>query len=173
MSRKPVRPVSPASSLAVSDSRREILIRNRQRARPVDVRRLRRITQTLLQDLWSMEAFDLGVYLVSTPEITRLNEAFLSHQGATDVITFDYLDSAKPGALWGEIFVCVEEAVRQARRFRTSWERELVRYVVHGALHLRGYNDQRPRERREMKRAEDRLLGQLGRRVFGLQVKAG
>jgi rRNA maturation RNase YbeY len=94
-----------------------------------------------------------------------LNETFLKHAGATDVITFDYSDSASPALLSGELFICVEEAVSQARRFRTTWPSELVRYLVHGVLHLRGYGDARPADRRKMKREEDRLVGQLARRI--------
>ena len=55
------------------------------------------------------------------------------------------------------------EAVDQARQFRTKWESELVRYLIHGVLHLCGYDDQRPADRRRMKREEDRLLKQIGR----------
>jgi len=66
-----------------------------------------------------------------------------------------------PALLHGEIFICVEEAVRQARRFGTTWQSELVRYLVHGLLHLRGFDDSRVRERRRMKKEEDRLLRAL------------
>ncbi|PYJ97280.1 MAG: hypothetical protein DME23_16275, partial [Verrucomicrobia bacterium] len=54
-------------------------------------------------------------------------------------------------------------AVAQARRFRTTWQSELVRYLVHGVLHLRGYNDRQPKFRRVMKREEDRLVRELTR----------
>ena len=67
-------------------------IRNRQRTIPVDVRSLRRITLVLLRDLLAKEAFELGICLVRLPEMTRLNETFLRHNGPTDVITFDYSD---------------------------------------------------------------------------------
>jgi probable rRNA maturation factor len=69
--------------------------------------------------------------------------------------------------LHGEIFICLDEALLQARRFRTTWPSELVRYVVHGVLHLCGYNDQNARQRRQMKRVENQLLRQLaGRHDF-------
>ena len=170
-------------------------IRNRQRAIPVDVRRLRRVTLVLLRDLLAKETFELGICLVRQPEMTRLNETFLGHNGPTDVITFDYSDAGyeelgradlragldapqrvpagfmagelarkEPRGLHGEIVICVQEAVSQARRFRTSWQRELARYVIHGLLHLEGYDDRRGADRRKMKREEGRLLRRLGRR---------
>jgi rRNA maturation RNase YbeY len=107
---------------------------------------------------------------VDAPESTRLNEKFLQHRGSTDVITFDYGDASEPDLLSGEIFVCLDEAVKQARRFRTSWQSELVRYVVHGILHLCGYDDRKPRARRTMKREEDRLVKQLTARFAVRQL---
>jgi rRNA maturation RNase YbeY len=68
-----------------------------------------------------------------------------------------------PGQLHGEIFVCLDEAVSQARLFRTTWQSELVRYVVHGVLHLLGYDDTASRSRQKMKEAEDALVRQLAR----------
>jgi len=65
--------------------------------------------------------------------------------------------------LHGEVFVCLDEAVTQARRFRVTWQSELVRYVVHGVLHLLGYDDLNPRARRRMKAAENRLMRRLAR----------
>lgn len=65
--------------------------------------------------------------------------------------------------LHGEIFVCLDEAVSQAHRFHTNWQSELVRYIVHGVLHLLGYDDLNNRARRRMKAAEDNLVGQLAR----------
>lgn len=143
-----------------------LTLRNRQRTRAVATHRLRRIIRCLLTDLLAIQTADLGVFIVAAPEMARLNERFLGHAGTTDVITFDYADAAAVHSvpeLHGEIFVCLDEAVTQARRFRTSWPAELVRYIVHGVLHLRGYTDQVPAARRRMKREEDRLLRALAR----------
>ena len=141
-----------------------VLIRNQSRAARIDLRLFRRITRTLLIEFLDREHFDLVIYLVGIPRITELNEAWLKHQGRTDVITFDYRDPAAPDTLAGELFICVDEAMAQARRFRTSWQSEIVRYVVHGILHLCGFDDQRPQDRKRMKRVEDRLLRMLGAR---------
>jgi probable rRNA maturation factor len=153
-----------------------LTITNRQGARPVNLPELRRIGRTLLEDLMKEAGFDISIYLVGAGEITRLNEAYLRHQGPTDVITFDYAEdpqrsisssSSNPShghPLHGEIFICLDEALLQARRFRTTWQSELVRYVVHGVLHLCGYTDQLARQRRQMKSVENHLLRQLARK---------
>jgi probable rRNA maturation factor len=161
----------------------ELVLRNRQRVRRVNGTLLRRVVRSLLAELLGVAPWELGVHLVGAAEITRLNEQFLRHAGPTDVITFDYAAGFQPAArqarraavlpdrlgagraLQGEIFICVDEAVRQARRFRTTWQSELVRYVVHGVLHLRGGDDRRAAARRVMKREEDRLLRKLADRV--------
>jgi len=139
-----------------------LVIRNRQRLRNVDLRLFRRIVQTLVMKLIIVKEYELDVHLVAAPEMTRINEAFLNHKGSTDVITFDYADSA-PETVNGEMLVCLSDAVTQAKHFRTDWQSELVRYVVHGVLHLRGFSDSTSSARARMKREENRLLRQLGR----------
>ena len=74
----------------------------------------------------------------------------------------DRRDACAP-LLHGESFVCLDEAVSQARRFHTTWQTELVRYVVHGVLHLLGYDDAASRARHKLKEAEDTLVGRLAR----------
>ncbi len=158
----------------------ELCLRNRQRTRPVDVRLFRRIARGLLADFIGPERFELCVHLVGHREMTRLNETFLRHAGSTDVITFDHAssDGRRPAStarlvtrnpepatsLHGEIFICVDEALIQSRRFRTTWQRELVRYLIHGTLHLCGHDDRLSSARRRMKREENRLLRELSRR---------
>ncbi|NBV24789.1 MAG: rRNA maturation RNase YbeY, partial [Proteobacteria bacterium] len=66
-----------------------------------------------------------------------------------------------PDPLRGEAFISVADAVKQAREFRTSWQSEVVRYVVHALLHLRGYDDLVPAKRRVMKREENRIMRKL------------
>ena len=159
-----------------------IVITSRQRTRKINSRLLKQIAGALLADLGIAEA-ELGVNLVAAREMTLINETFLRHKGSTDVITFDYSDNvgrasrlpSKPlkrnrdrrdacPTLHGEIFICVDEAVQQARKFGTSWQAEVVRYLVHGVLHLRGFDDSSASARRKMKREENRRLRELSRR---------
>jgi probable rRNA maturation factor len=140
-----------------------LTLHNRQRLRSVDKLLLRRIITAALREVDRCKTFDLGVYLVGAVEMQGLNETYLRHKGSTDVITFDYNDPAQPARLCGEVFVCIHEAVRQAGRFRTAWQSEVVRYVVHGILHLSAYDDRRLTDRRRMKREEDRLVRHVSR----------
>jgi ssRNA-specific RNase YbeY (16S rRNA maturation enzyme) len=71
---------------------------------------------------------------------------------------------SRPPVPHGELFICLDDAVAQAREFRTTWQRELVRYIVHGVLHLCGHDDHAAVPRRVMKREENRLLRELSRR---------
>ena len=108
----------------------QLVLRNQQRVRHVNLRLLRRVVEAALTHLVGLERYDLGIHLVASAEMTRLNETFLKHAGSTDVITFSYSKSAT--ALHGEIIICVDEAISQSRRFRTTWQSELVRYPREG-----------------------------------------
>ena len=154
---------SPEKTLAPMAA--QLLIINRQRTKKINSRRLREVTAALLAELAVTEA-ELGINLVGAREMALVNETFLQHAGPTDVITFDHWNcesGVPPRALeiHGELFICVDVAVGQAKEFKTRWQTEVVRYVVHGVLHLLGYDDLTPVLRRRMKRAENRLLRRL------------
>ena len=155
---------------------------NRQRTEQINSRLLKQMVKALLADLKIRKA-ELEINLVTTPAMTRLNEQFLHHKGPTDVIAFDYMKDVGQASclshrktpdngdrqdacptVHGEIFICVEEAVSQARKFRVSWQSEVARYVIHGILHLLGHDDLRAGARRKMKREENCLMRKLSRR---------
>jgi probable rRNA maturation factor len=167
---------------------RVLALRNRQRVRAVDTRLLRRIAAWMLAELFRAAGYELGVHLVTAGEMTRLNKAFLGHEGSTDVLTFNHQEGAqasrlpprasrprrsrarRPGGrrdacptFHGEIFISLDDAVAQARQFRATWQDELVRYLLHGLLHLEGFDDVTPAARVRMKREETRLLRRTAR----------
>ncbi len=135
-----------------------VLIKNHQRKRKINTRLLRWMTRTLMQDHLHIEELEISVHVINEREMTRMNEQFLGHEGSTDVITFDYGTLGPEGPLVGDLFVCIDEAEIQAKRFGTTWESELTRYVVHGALHLLGHDDHDSARRKVMKRNENRIL---------------
>ena len=138
-----------------------LAFRNRQRARPLCLPVIRRITRQMLVKAMGVRDCELGFHFVDAAEMARVNQTYLQHEGSTDVITFDHNDEtngANPSRLHGEIFISVPDAVTQARAFSTTWTEELMRDIIHGLLHLRGYDDLQPALRRVMKREEERFL---------------
>ena len=155
---------------------RELQVRNRQRDQTLDAKFVRELTRTLLEEELGLAAYELGISFVSANRMAEINQQYLEHEGSTDVITFDYREGYEAGSesreLAGEIYISISDARRQAREFRTRWEEEVVRYIVHGVLHLRGYDDLAATKRRVMKREENRLLRRMRRR-FDFRAVAG
>ena len=143
-----------------------IVIANRQRVKKINAHLLKEIVSTALADL-EIEHCELEINLVATAEMAALNETFLKHEGSTDVITFDYSEGKKLRhnvGVSGEIFICIDDAIQQAKTFKPNWQSEIVRYAVHGILHLLGYDDLKPDLRRKMKRRENSLMSLLSKR---------
>jgi probable rRNA maturation factor len=103
---------------------------------------------------------ELSIAFMTDPELAGLHGRFLDDPAPTDVITFQ---GAAPGVA-GEVCISVDAAVRTAGRGRLALSRELTLYMVHGCLHLAGYDDLEPVARRAMRRAEKRALAVLERR---------
>jgi probable rRNA maturation factor len=146
-----------------------VAIANRQRTKKISARFLKLIVREIFAEREISEA-ELGLHLVGAKEMARVNWQFLQHEGSTDVITFDHteekrkMESGKQNQIYGELFICVDDAVKQAKAFKTSWQAEVVRYVVHGILHLVGYDDLKPDLRRVMKREENRLMRRIAQK---------
>ena len=103
---------------------------------------------------------EVDVAVVTAREIAALNRRHLGRAGQTDVLSFDLTDSSGAG-LCAQIIVCGDIAVRQARRLRTGPQRELLLYVLHGLLHLIGYDDASPAQAENMHAREDQLLSEF------------
>jgi probable rRNA maturation factor len=116
-----------------------IAVHNRQRAVRLSIARLQGFAERALQlslksrarNVHPPKIAHVDVILVSDRRMIELHRQFLQIDGPTDVITFQH----------GEIFISVETARRQASVYRTSLKDELELYVVHGLLHLRGFDD--------------------------------
>ena len=134
-----------------------LFFRNRQRARTLNSLLLRQIALHLLHEEFALQEYELCFHFVGEKEMAKVNWQFLQHEGSTDVITFALAEPGSNG-LAGEIYISVPDAVKQAREFRTTWQEELIRYIIHSLLHLRGYDDLEASKRRAMKREENRLV---------------
>lgn len=102
----------------------------------------------------------VGVLLVGDAEIAKLNARHLRHRGPTDVLSFPIgdVDPLRKAYFLGEIVVSFETAAREARERGLSAREEWTRYLVHGFLHLLGYDDRTPKLRAQMEALQERIL---------------
>ncbi|MBB5353818.1 rRNA maturation RNase YbeY [Haloferula luteola] len=98
-----------------------------------------------------VELKEVDVALVDDAESSRVHRDFMGIDGATDVITFEH----------GEIVIGVEVAKRQAAEYGEPELRELLRYLVHGLLHLAGHEDESDEDRVVMEEAQETLVREL------------
>jgi len=113
----------------------------------------------------------LSIAVVGATAMATLNRRFLGRTGPTDVLAFDLGSDRRRGRIDGEVVVCADVARRRAATLGRSLQAaraELALYVVHGVLHLAGYDDRTPASFCRMHAREDELLGELGLgAVFG------
>lgn len=156
-----------------------IVVRNLQRKIKVDVPLLKKVGEGALQGLGQGNA-ECGLLFVDDAKIARLNQTYLGEEGPTDVISFPLAEVRVQGSgvrgqkgrvrnwpvleftpqppLLGDVVISVETAKRQAERKRRPLQEEMAHLLVHGILHLVGYDHGTPNERRRMRRLERRFL---------------
>ena len=141
----------------------EFDIRNLQRRIEVNIGGLRGFGQEAARLCFGLPAkkrtelqtlTQVSVLIVSDRRMASLHRRFMNEPGPTDVITFQH----------GEIFISADTAARNARRFGNSLDRELRLYIVHGLLHLHGFEDGDAESAGKMRRAERSILTKVGRR---------
>ena len=135
----------------------EITLWNLQRKISVNVAELERFSEKAVQhslQLHQPRRTDLRklsqifIWFISDRRMALLHRKFLGQSGPTDVLTFQH----------GEIFISVDTARRHAHAFEHSLMRELKLYIVHGLLHLHGFDDKTPSELHKMNAAQEKIL---------------
>jgi probable rRNA maturation factor len=135
----------------------EITVRNRQRLIPLDTDGLEAFAAKAVGHCLQLQkrkrtdlttSREIFVWLISDRRMSRLHREFLGKSGPTDVLTFQH----------GEIFISVETAKRHACVFGNSLTRELELYILHGLLHLHGFDDRTPAGARKMKSTQENIL---------------
>ncbi len=137
-----------------------ISIATPQEAVPVDRARMREVVRTVLAGEQVADA-EISLAFVDNPTIHRLNQRYLQHDEPTDVLSFPL---SEPGAarLAGELVIGAEVAAAQAAARGHDVQAELALYVIHGLLHLCGYDDHDDAAAAAMRQRERYHLHQLG-----------
>ncbi len=125
---------------------------------PIDKAWFRRVVNSVLAEE-KIGKFDISLAFVDDATIHRINKQFLDHDEPTDVITFPYSAGKE---LQGELVLGVEVALREAANRGHPPQTELSLYVIHGLLHLVGYDDKDGHDRRMMRARESDHLELLG-----------
>jgi len=90
--------------------------------------------------------------------MAQINENYLGHHGSTDVITFQYIAPALKEKVFGDVFICIDQADIFASEYNTSTQSEVLRYLIHSILHLQGYDDIDDEDRKIMKYHENKWV---------------
>jgi len=136
----------------------KIAVNNQQDLIQVD-EKLTKMLGTIAEKTAQIEGYSQGEIsfaFVDNKQIQELNRKYRQIDSPTDVLSFSMDDE-----IWGDIIISTERAKSQAEDYGHSIERELGYLVVHGILHLLGYDHKSPGEKIEMRRKEERVLSEL------------
>ena len=156
----------------------KLTVENLQKKIPLNLPRIRNLTKKILEKE-NIENAVISVIFVSRQKMASLNKRFKGKSYATDVLAFDLSDefflggksSKIPHGLMGDIVISPEAAVKNSKEYDVSIDQELVLYVIHGILHLIGYDDHKELDIDKMRKRESFLLGFLSARSIKGVVK--
>jgi len=120
----------------------KILIRNSQRYRPLDKARITKAASNILS-LLNQQHAELSILFVGDKKMTELNSSYRGINKTTDVLSFESgipVETSDSNNVLGDIVISVPKADAQAEEYGTSFHDELYRLLIHGTLHLLGYD---------------------------------
>lgn len=101
---------------------------------------------------------DISFIFCSDDFLLDINKKYLNHDYYTDIITFDYVEKNK---IQGDIFISVDRVMENAKTYKTTFDNEKHRILIHGVLHLLGYKDKQKADKNLMTAKEDLYLNEL------------
>ncbi|NOY37001.1 MAG: rRNA maturation RNase YbeY [Chlorobi bacterium] len=108
---------------------------------------------------------NLNIIFVTDDELMEINKKFLEHDYYTDIITFNYKEKKK---ISGDLFISIERVMENAIKFKSSVTNEFLRVIIHGVLHIIGYNDKTYNEKKEIRNKENFYLGKISNERIGI-----
>jgi probable rRNA maturation factor len=135
----------------------------RAAGRRLPVRRLKRIALAILQITGQLDA-ELSIALIGNAEMRRLNHRYRNKDYPTDVLSFPTTEAAfaEPVCLLGDVIISVDKAAEQAKERRWRLEQEVIFLLIHGVVHLMGYDHERSsKDARIMARVEKKVRKRL------------
>ena len=133
----------------------EIEINNQFQALKEPEERTQAICSILANSKFKLNSGTLSIAFIDDKSIRDLHDSFLSDPSSTDVITFQGNSSFDSV---GEICISIDEAIKNSRAFGTTVSHEITLYLIHGWLHLFGFNDKKQKELKAMRKAEEEAI---------------
>jgi probable rRNA maturation factor len=137
----------------------KVTIKNLQKKIPIYPKRIKKAVLKILAQEGFEKSGEITVCFVSDKQIRELNLMYLGKYSPTDVMSFDISRDKKQ--ILADVVVSTDTALRNAKIFKTSSQYELYLYVVHGVLHLLGYDDNTLRKRKIMEEKTSQILKTL------------
>ena len=109
---------------------------------------------------YGFSAGDLNYVFCDDEYLLQMNRQYLGHDYYTDIITFDSREDALSKRLDGDIFISVDTVRANGEEYGEGFEREIMRVIAHGVLHLMGFDDQTAAQQKKMREAENSALAQ-------------
>ena len=132
----------------------KITIKNLQKKIPVSPKGIKKIILEVFSAEKIKRPVELTVCFVTDRKIKELNRRFLGKDEPTDVLAFDMQEDNNAKNISADIVISTDTALRNAGVFRTSVSKELNLYLIHGLLHLLGYDDHRRFDKKKMRDKE-------------------
>jgi probable rRNA maturation factor len=151
----------PAPLKGASD-RMDVFLANEQPL-PVDEPRLSALARHVLDSENVDEEAELSILVINGEHMRKLNSRFASNDYATDVLAFPMLEGDEDSTMVGDVVLCPEIAKTNAEKLDHSLERELDVLLVHGTLHLLGYDHKVAAEKERMDRRVNEVLDDFNR----------
>ena len=109
---------------------------------------------------YGFSAGDLNYVFCDDEYLLQMNRQYLGHDYYTDIITFDSRENALSKRLDGDIFISVDTVCANGKEYGEGFEREMMRVIAHGLLHLIGFDDHTAAQQKKMREAENSALAQ-------------
>jgi len=143
----------------------KITVKNYQKKIPIYPARIKKVILKILRRFAPQDdgppnilAHQITVCFVSDKKIKELNLKYCGKANPTDVLAFDLSSPAAQGRIFADIIISADTAIRNAGIFQTSPSYEIYLYVVHGILHLLGYDDHAIKQKQKMRKKEREIL---------------
>ena len=136
----------------------QVILKNLQNKAPIHPEKIKKLVFNVLKNEQVRKSGWINICFVDNSQIKKFNAKFLKINKVTDVLAFNLANKQDKKVILADILVSAQEALKQAAYFKNSYNHELSLYVVHGVLHILGYNDHTVSQIKIMRKKESQYV---------------